>query len=82
MHTIQQLKNRPTILITTGLLLLLGALIVPIVSNVICLACSNSPLYLAGLVCLNLWVIFAPLGLLMLTCGVLGEYCQMRKINS
>jgi hypothetical protein len=80
-NPIYQLKQHPGLLIFGGVLLLLGAAVLTLSGNVICLNCQEGSLIYTIIVmlCTNLWVVAAPFGLLMLTCGLLGEYCRLRQ---
>lgn len=75
-----RLKQHPGLLVFSGAILLLGTTGLTLSGNAICASCQEGSLVytLVGSLCTNLWVLAAPLGLLLLTCGLLGEYCQLR----
>jgi hypothetical protein len=80
-NPVQQIKQHPPLLILCGAVLLIGAAALTLSGNILCLSCLEGSLLqtVVVMLCTNLWVIAAPFGLLLLTCGMLGQYCALRR---
>lgn len=75
-------QEQPSRVAVVGMLIFIGALALPVLGNQLMGVPDFmllSPAQLMGMLCINLWVILAPLGLMMITCGLLGEYCRLRQ---
>lgn len=80
--TFIRFREQPTRVAVTGIVILVSALILPLVGTRLIgtpdLQFLN-PVQITMMLCLNSWVLLAPLGLLLITCGMLGEYCRLRQ---